>query len=251
MHLQDRERERERDSDAVGQRREWRNRRRRVTDRENGERKEVTLPERNIIRRARRTVIPTCLVFGGEAVEAASVDYPAGKHGALLSIGPTICRPHIDAILSRSCIMNGRLMTLRSLRKPLREDGGGVRDSVCTSGIKHAPPARTSYHSRPARERRLILLVVYRSVKEWKLYRPFVKTTILFLYLEITSCIRIGIRRFFKLGSMIVIQCHLIICYCTFVVGSLYYNMSLQRKAFTCDSSIFHFTCLGLCIAWR
>lgn len=81
----------------------------------------------------------------------------------MLSIGPTICPsssppppPYIDAILPRTCIMNGWLMTLRRLRKPQPEDGRpGPRS---TSGIKHAPLAD------PRNPRSLLHgLAVYRS----------------------------------------------------------------------------------------
>ncbi|KAK1121716.1 hypothetical protein K0M31_010027 [Melipona bicolor] len=56
----------------------------------------------------RQTVIPTCLVFeASELAEAAFVDYPSGKQGALLSIGPTICHlqpPPPPPILTQYCL---------------------------------------------------------------------------------------------------------------------------------------------------
>jgi len=89
-----------------------------------GGRGKVTLPERNII----RSVIPTCSVLRGEAAQEPRllIIRPANT-AHCYRLGQQSAAPprHIDAILPRSCIMNGWLMTLRSLRKPLREDDGG------------------------------------------------------------------------------------------------------------------------------
>lgn len=80
--------------------------------------------------------------------------YRLGQQSAPLPL--LLPPPYIDAILPRTCIMNGWLMTLRRLRKPQPEDGRpGPRS---TSGIKHAPLAD------PRNPRSLLHgLAVYRS----------------------------------------------------------------------------------------